>query len=443
MKNFLKKLIYFNVFILACQAYALENQKIENQKAIILVGYNNTRIYDVGKIRAYAAEYFGAKTVLCKQSPSAEDFLVADYVIDTSLDAKQELADQVINQCETLSVKIIAVLPFSDQGTQLGSVLAHTLKLPGANPELVGAGLDKGVFRSRESEASNLPPSYRPLFSTRINSKEELVSLFNTYPDGLFIKPCQEGNNRGCLSVESLQECDSAWSEVEKYKTGGILVEELVLGAQEYSCDAIGDYTWLTLKDTAIYPCGGRGEIQFILPAPESAEMTAKKLAAGRFMADLCGAFGGAYHNEIFVTKQNSIMAVEPNLRPAGMHIWDAAQLAFDNFNPWLFWMHSRIGQPITNFALKRNYYVGLRRIEAPKAGVITNLPDLTTKMHGTSEVIELVWSKKVGDIVVTDIHDNADYLGHIMVRNADNAAELDKALKELTSRLAQAVTIE
>lgn len=413
----------------------------EHQKAVIVVGYNNTRVYDVKKIRTYAAEYFGAKTILCKKSPTTADFTAADYVIDTGLEAKQEFADNVIKQCNDLHLTIIAVLPFSDQGTQLGAVIAQTLQLPGANPELVGAGLDKNLFRSFEASSENKPELYKPIVATRINSKEELQDLIAKTPSGLFIKPCQEGNNRGCLSVNSLEDCDYAWAMVEKYKAGGIMVEELISDAQEYSCDAIGSVTWLTLKDTSIYPSGGRGEIQYILPAPESENETARKLAAGRFMAELCGAFGGAYHNEIFV-KQNTIMAVEPNLRPAGARIWDSAQMAFADFNPWVTWIRSRVGENIDNVKLTRNYYVGQRFIEAAHAGVIASLPELQTKIYGNSEVVELVWSKNVGDVVVTDITTNADYVGYILVRNKDNAAELNVTLKEITADLAQRISI-
>ena len=413
----------------------------EYQNAVMVVGYNNTRVYDVKKIRTCAAEYFGAKTILCKKSPTAADFAAADYVIDTGLEAKQELADNVINQCNALHLNIIAVLPFSDQGTQLGAVLAQTLQLPGANPEQVSAGLDKNLFRSLEAKAENKPASYKPIVAIRINSKEELQNLLMKTPSGLFIKPCQEGNNRGCLSVSSLEDCDYAWSMVEKYKAGGIMVEELVSGAQEYSCDAIGSVAWLTLKDTAIYASGARGEIQYIIPAPESENETARKLAVGRFMAELCGAFGGAYHNEIFV-KPDSIMAVEPNLRPAGGRIWDAAQMAFADFNPWLTWIKSRAGESIADVHLTRNYYVGMRLIEVTRSGSIASLPDLQTKIYGTSEVVELVWLKKVGDTIITDIHDNADYVGYILVRNKDNAAELSAALKEITADLAHRINV-
>jgi len=412
------------------------------QKAILVIGYNNTRVNDVKKIAALGKEHLDAVTVLCKKSPMPQDFKAADYVIDTDLYAEQALAETVIQQCRDLDLSIIAVLPFSDQGTQLGAILAKTLNLPGANPEYIRGALDKSYFRQQEQQCAEFPVGYRPIFSTTIHSKHELQIIMRQYPDGVFLKPCQEGNNRGCTAVLGIEDCDRAWNFVEKYKAGGIIAEELILDAQEYSCDSVGHLSWLTLKFTSLGTSGKyRGENGYILPAPDNQNDTDNKLAAGIFMANLCGSNEGAYHNELFY-KDGTIMAVEPNLRPAGGRIWDAAAIAFEDFNPWLCWLKSMAGLPVEQTQLKRACYVGVRAIEVMRDGCVIQLPELETKYFGNTEVVELVWIKKIGDHVTQDHRDTTDFLGYIIAKN-QNAAELEQALLSITCTLAAGTVIQ
>ena len=150
---------------------------------------------------------------------------------------------------------------------------------------------------------------------------------------------------------------------------------------------------------------------------------------------------GGAYHNEIFY-KDNVVMAVEPNLRPAGGRIWDAACLAFEDFNPWLHWIKAMAGQPIVMEKLTRNYYVGLKFIEVPCDGVVVTLPKLNSSYFETTEIVELVWIKKPGDFVITDHRDNTDFLGYILAKDKD-AQALDKALQLVTQKLSEEVILQ
>lgn len=436
MKNGLYK--KFFVLIASCALWHIEAQ----QDAVLVIGYNNTRIYDVKKIKDIAKEHFNATTVLCKKSPVSDDYNAADYVIDTGLEAQIQHAQHVINECKKWSLNPIAILPFSDPGTQLGALLAHTLGLPGNDLDTVRAGIDKSFFREQEKKALIKPKYYRPLFSKVISCKQELQEAYNQCPQGIFLKPCQEGNNRGCTHVRSLQDCERAWEFVEKYKAGGILAEEFVENAQEYSCDRAGIISWVTLKDTLISRSGKyRGEIQYIVPAPEDEQATAQKLAVGKFMADISGSTVGAYHNEMFF-KNNEISAIEPNLRPAGGHLWDCAQLAFENFNPWIYWIYTMAGKELPHIALKRKCYVGFRFIYALQDGTIVSLPTLQQQKHNSSDLVELGWLKKINDSVSSDVKDNADFVGYIIARDTDSVA-LNTTLHEVAEQLAHNLGIK
>jgi hypothetical protein len=431
------KITLLSVASTSLLAYTAEN-------AVLVMGYNNTRINDVRKIKALAKEHLKAVTVLCKASPTADDKAAADYVIDTALDLQPDLVDRVLAACKSLNLKIVAVLPFSDQGTQLGALLAEKLHLPGADPCKIKGALDKSDFRAKEHAATMYPIGYNPIAAYKISSAEELLTLLDRYPKGLFLKPCQEGNNRGCTVVIDKNDHIRAYKFVEKYKTGGIIAEELISNAQEYSCDSAGTSSWLTLKFTSLGSSGKyRAELGYVLPAPEDDEATARKLSVGTFMADLCGGLSGsAYHNEIFCSAGGAIRSIEPNLRPAGGRIWDAAAIAFENFNPWLCWIQTMAGIPYGTRELKRVCYVGLKSIEVLHDGTVQALPTLDSRKFGTTEVVEIVWTKKVGDCVRIDHLDNTDFLGYIMAKDQD-AEALHQALYAITKQLSDNTVID
>ncbi len=120
------------------------------KNAVLVFGYNNTRVNDVKKIRNKAHDYLNAITVLCKKSPTQEDMDAADDVIDVGLEGHFDNVQIVVAKCKAKQLNIIALLPFSDPGTQLGAALAQHLKLKGPNPAKVKAALDKGSFRQQE-----------------------------------------------------------------------------------------------------------------------------------------------------------------------------------------------------------------------------------------------------------------------------------------------------
>jgi hypothetical protein len=95
--------------------------------------------------------------------------------------------------------------------------------------------------------------------------------------------------------------------------------------------------TWITEKTTT--EGAYRAEIQQVVPAPLSAEVQARLMAAGQHMAALVSANNGAWHNEVFLGSDHLTSAVETNMRPGGMHIWDLAREAFIDFDPWERWV--------------------------------------------------------------------------------------------------------
>ena len=69
------------------------------KNAILVIGYNNTRINDVKKIREKAKLCLGALTVLCKKDPTEADKIAVDFAIDVGLENKQENVNIVLQGC--------------------------------------------------------------------------------------------------------------------------------------------------------------------------------------------------------------------------------------------------------------------------------------------------------------------------------------------------------
>ena|SRR3990167_11183107 len=392
------------------------------KNAVLVLGYNNTRINDVRKIQQKANEHLDAKTVLCKKSPTIEDNAAADYVIDVDLNGDETNVEKVRGYCDQHGLNIVALLPFSDPGTQLGAALAKSLGLNGPNPEQVKSALDKGYFRQQESNAQNVPFGYKKIKSEKVTSFEQLQNLYKDFDGKVFLKPASEGNSRGCININQEENLKNAWTQVSKYLNGGIVAEELIDTGYEYSWDHVAGYSWITEKETT--KNNYRAEIQQILPAPVS-NATAKCISdAGMFMSDLSGSNQGACHNEIFyIVESNNVMAVEPNLRPAGMRIWDLAAIAFENFDPWKEWLLWAANKhDSTQKKLKQNYFVGIRMIQASKSGVLEKISaiDLIELSSETVDTVELTWTKKIGDSITHDVKDNSEFIGFIIAKSKD-----------------------
>lgn len=391
------------------------------KNTILVLGYNNTRINDVKKMRETALRHLGALTILCKKDPTEEDKGVADYVIDVGLEPMDSHANIVLDYCKALSLHVLALLPFSDPGTQLGSILSRKMGLRGPNSHQAVAALDKFAFREAEKNALLIPPGYLPIHSEKIQSFEHLSMLCEKMGYAIFLKPAKEGNSRGCIDLQQEKDLKKAWVEVEKYKTAGVVAEELVQNAEEYSWDHVAGFSWVTEKKTTHNQY--RAEIQQIVPAPLTQQATDLIHSAGHFMAEISGSNGGASHNEVFYIKNSNIVrGVEPNLRPAGMRIWDLAALTFEQFDPWKEWIlwAAGHGDDHTPKNFKHTHFAGIRMVSAPKSGTISGIQALDLKALSSSkvELLELVWTKKIGEKVNASAKDNADYVAYLIARS-------------------------
>lgn len=403
---------------------------------VVVVGYNGNRVHDIQKLRDRCKTLYNARLILVVDRIQAHDDQVADHVCSASL-APENVVESLEWVAGCLSAdrwKLIGVLPFSDRGVLLGAALATHFGLPGITPAEARAGLDKQVFRQLEARCANAPQHYRPVFSVRVESLGELRQRVVELGGKAFIKPACEGASRGCRVIHHPSECDEAWLALKPYREGGIVLEELVQHAREYSWDCVAGSTWVTEKTTT--EGAYRAEIQQIVPAPLSADVQARLAAAGQHMSALVSLDNGAYHNEVFLRGDGLTSAVETNMRPGGMHIWDLARLAFIDFDPWERWIRWAVeGRSEQQVPVARGY-CGIRLLRAPAGGLLRSAPDIESLARNLGiELVEAVYSRRIGDSVSAEVKDNMSFIGHIVLFNEHYAQLSDDLL-----RLAEAV---
>jgi hypothetical protein len=386
-----------------------------------VVGYNGSRVHDIPKLRELCKSRYNARLILLVEQIQPFDEQVADHVCSTSLAEKDVAAslELVVGCLNADRWKLIGVLPFSDRGVLLGAALASHFGLPGITPAEARAGLDKQIFRQLEAAASTSPDDYRPVLSVRIESLPELRQRVIELGGKAFIKPACEGASRGCRVIRHPTECDEAWQALKPYREGGIVLEELIQNAREYSWDYVAGSTWITEKTTT--EGAYRAEIQQVVPAPLAADAQARLMAAGRHMAGLVAQDNGAWHNEVFHRANHRTSAVETNMRPGGMHIWDLARQAFVDFNPWERWVRWAVeGQVDSQDPVPRGY-CGIRLLRASAGGLLRDVPDIQALARSLGiELVEAVLSKRIGDSVTALVKDNFSFIGHIMLFNED-----------------------
>ncbi|MNK95247.1 argininosuccinate lyase [compost metagenome] len=372
-------------------------------------------------MRELCKSLYNARLILLVEQIQPFDEQVADHVCSTSLAEKDVAAslELVVGCLNADRWKLIGVLPFSDRGVLLGAALASHFGLPGITPAEARAGLDKQIFRQLEAAASTSPDDYRPVLSVRIESLPELRQRVIELGGKAFIKPACEGASRGCRVIRHPTECDEAWQALKPYREGGIVLEELIQNAREYSWDYVAGSTWITEKTTT--EGAYRAEIQQVVPAPLAADAQARLMAAGRHMAGLVAQDNGAWHNEVFHRANHRTSAVETNMRPGGMHIWDLACQAFVDFNPWERWVRWAVeGQVDSHDPVPRGY-CGIRLLRASAGGLLRDVPDIQALARSLGiELVEAVLSKRIGDSVTALVKDNFSFIGHIVLFNED-----------------------
>ncbi|MHC8292027.1 biotin carboxylase [Pseudomonas sp. LB3P58] len=403
---------------------------------VVVVGYNGNRVHDIQKLRELCKTLYDARLILLVDQIQPDDEQVADHVCSTSLapEAVATSLELVVGCLNADRWKLIGVLPFSDRGVLLGAALASHFGLPGITPGEARAGLDKQIFRKLEAAASTSPQDYRPVFSVRIESLPELRQRVIELGGKAFIKPACEGASRGCRVIHHPSECDEAWQALKPYREGGIVLEELIQNAREYSWDYVAGSTWVTEKTTT--EGAYRAEIQQVVPAPLAADVQARLSAAGRHMSALVSLDNGAYHNEVFLRADGLTSAVETNMRPGGMHIWDLARLAFVDFDPWERWVRWAVEGKTEHQDPVARGYCGIRLLRASADGLLRATPDIESLARKLNiELVEAVYAKRVGDSVTALVKDNTSFIGHIVLFSKDYGQLSDNLL-----RLAEAI---
>jgi ATP-grasp domain len=407
----------------------------KRRHCFVVVGYNNVRVFDVSKIRLRCREHFDADVVLLVEREQPDDRDNADEVIVCSFDesAAQHSLELVRDRLQRGWSEVLGVLPFADRGVWLGSELAHRLGLPGANPERAKAGLDKRYFRQLEHAAPERG-GYVPVRSVAVDSYTEFTAAVQSLGGKAFVKPAREGNSRGCMVVERQDHCANAWSLLSPYRHGGVIVETLVAADAEFSVDSVGGTTWITAKATT--QDAYRAEIQQIVPAALPRANASVLLQAGRHMCELVSLQHGAYHNEVFLLQGGGASAVETNMRPAGMRIWDLAAHAFEDFDPWLHWIRWSVTGESTPRELLQRRFAGIRQLRAPMDGVLRYLPNLhEVALELGLELLDAGYTQREGDTVAQSVRDNAAFIGHVMLAHADH-----DTLRQMLRRLTDAV---
>ncbi|WP_077047236.1 acetyl-CoA carboxylase biotin carboxylase subunit family protein [Pseudomonas sp. KK4] len=409
---------------------------------VVVVGYNGSRVHDIQKLRDLCKSLYNARLILLVEQIQPYDDQVADHVCTTSLAEKDvaESLELVVGCLNADRWKLIGVLPFSDRGVLLGAALANHFGLPGITPAQARAGLDKQVFRRLEATAATSPDSYRPVFSARVESLPELRQRVVELGGKAFIKPACEGASRGCRVIHHPSECDEAWLALKPYREGGIVLEELIQNAREYSWDCVAGSTWVTEKTTT--EGAYRAEIQQVVPAPLAYDVQERLMDAGRHMASLVSEDNGAWHNEVFQRVDGLTSAVETNMRPGGMHIWDLARRAFIDFNPWERWVRWAVEGKIEHHQPTPRGYCGIRLLRAPAGGILRDAPDIQAVARALNiELVEGQYAKRIGDSVSALVKDNFSFIGHIVLFN-EHYGQLSNDLLRLAEAIESRIGI-
>ncbi|KFM73022.1 hypothetical protein X975_16553, partial [Stegodyphus mimosarum] len=414
------------------------------EKVVAVFGYNNTRLYDVKKIKnILLAKKIGI--MLCKEGITDEDRNVSAYCFDTKLHGSHQEIEQAYSNLQkwlsSQNIVIVGVLPFSDKGIVLASYVAEKMGLISDDYNTAVIGLDKFEFRKAEANM-NTPVWYKKPRFRKVEQPSDLVQFYDEIGSPVFLKPTSEGNSRGCFLVNSLENMDVALENIKPYLNTGAIAEEYFSGCREFSFDTVAGRCWITEKETT--SGNHKAEVQQIVPAPLPQEDYDRLIEAGKLVAKISGSKMGAVHNEFFLFPDRTVMAVEPNRRPAGMHIWDLAASAF-SINPFELWINWSIGkQPVVDQALRSQYYVGLRMIQASTDGIIKQIDNtgINKIKDNYNELLEVCLSKSLNQFVHKNPKDNSEFLGHIIVQHKD-PKKLKLMLIQLSLRILQFVKVE
>ncbi|WP_116136706.1 ATP-grasp domain-containing protein [Trinickia diaoshuihuensis] len=312
--------------------------KAQFASTLLIVDYNLSRVDDVAHLAQYARERHGARTVLIRSGPNERDRRICDAVIDLDPLAERFVED-ALARLAPIAGDLRAGIVFSDNAVQQGAALLERLGLAVDSSVLAEGAFSKHAYRVAEHRVRALLQAQRVMVPdyTQAVSADDLRRFAADHPNGFVVKPSCEGNNRGVVVVRSGENFEAAFAEAAPYLSRGVICEELIPFAREFSYDGLGPLSFITEKVSATgrYPV----EVAQILPSRLAAHESETLARAGRFANLLVGQRDGPFHNEIKLSDDGLHAAVvEPNRRPAGMKIWWLAHWAYgiDLFHAWI-----------------------------------------------------------------------------------------------------------
>ncbi|MFJ6948989.1 biotin carboxylase, partial [Streptomyces wuyuanensis] len=221
----------------------------ETSSRFLIIDYNLSRVDDVRHISTYVRERHGAAVTLIRGAPTPADAGMCDEVIDLDplrpdfVEAAEELLRPRREEFE-------AGIVFSDNAVHSGAVLLERLGLAVDDAELAAGAFCKYEYRLGEAGHRRLLSAQRllvPDFAT-VDSLQDLHAFAAAHPDGFVVKPAKEGNNRGVVMVRPGDDVEAAFGEVLPYLEGGVVCEEILPWAREFSFDGLGPLSFVTAK---------------------------------------------------------------------------------------------------------------------------------------------------------------------------------------------------
>ncbi len=413
---------------------------------VIIFGYNNTRVYDIERLKKLSHEMLDADIMLCKEEITSVDINITPYVLKINLAQydDESLLQQIKEIDEYICLQgfnVCACLPFSDKGIPLGSLYAKYKNLPHDNTDRSVACIDKFTFRCLEKNAAT-PDWYKKPFFKKIHTLKEAEECINNTISSLFFKPIAEGNSRGCIEIKTIEDLNANVDLISMYLEQGILVEECIKDSDEFSFDGIDGNYIITEKKTS--QGSYRVETQHILPAPLETKFYERLIEAGKIVSEISGSQNGAVHNELFLNKSTGdVYCVEPNRRPAGLKLWDWIGVAFPGANNWNAWINWAAGKNNTNSLGTQQFYVGCRMLQANKSGKIIKInTSIKEKIKKHDNVYDIALTKAEGQTITNKLKDNSHFTGYIVCKS-ETIDDLRLLLDQMEKTAANIYVIE
>lgn len=417
-----------------------------NERVLIISGFNLTRRPEVEQLAEIARKKFGLGCLLTRNALSAQDRSLTDWSLEVG-DEPISYVRSVKSYLSENRLTAVGIIPFSDDSTEAAAAFARANNLPCFSEAAGRLAFSKAQYRTEENRLSSLPPSCFSPKSVSISSLEDVEGLF-THHQAWVIKPTSEGNNRGVVKAFSIDGVKNHWPWIKSNGSRGLMAEQLIPFEDEFSIDGIGENWFITHKITSEgeFPteCG-----QAMIPVDPKL-----RTLLGQAFQHLNAVLGKnplAFHHEIKVSADFSqFSVVEPNLRPAGMGIWELARLSYGiDLYEHLVEAAVQGSVPTPHFDLKRSSFTML--ISSPVQGVFKGIKSnqevhqvliekVTHELGSDKEhVVDVSDWAAVDSFVENQVKDNSNYVIKI---TASTSATLSN-LKELYGKIENATKEE